>query len=326
MYKAIRVLKYGGPDVMKVCELPKLIPKNGQIRLKIATAGVNPVDTYMREGWHSASKPCPYTPGLDCAGIVAEVGEGVKQFQVGDRVCSVGSVTGTYAEEGLFTEDQLYHIPSNITMREAAAIGTSYFTAYFAYLRLNPQPGEWVFIHGGTGGVGTALIQICYHHKCKVVTSTSNPDNVDKLLKLGANQVVFHNEEGYMDKVKTITKSGPTHIFEMLANKNLSSDLKILGKGGKVAIIGNRGEVTMNPRDLMVADGQIYGIMLFNANPETKARMAGDVFHLLSNDILKPIVGHVYSLEDAPLAHEDVIQHKGGAWGRIILEMDKANN
>ena len=141
MFKAVQVMKHGGPEMMKCItksEIPAIQANQvicllfgllKQILVRIHAAAVNPVDTYIREGWHVASRPCPYTPGLDCGGEVISVGENVKTLHVGDKVFSCGSISGTYANYGVFTEDQLYLIPKTFSYQDAACLGTGYLTS-----------------------------------------------------------------------------------------------------------------------------------------------------------------------------------------------------
>ena len=158
--KTIRVQEPGEPDVMKLEEVADPTPDAGQIVVQVKAAGVNPVDTYIRLGKQGYAPKCPYTPGMDAAGIVEAVGAGVTGVAVGDRVYCAGTLSGAYAEKVLCEQSQVHRLPERITFQQGAALGVPYGTAYRAlFQRAEAQPGETVLIHGASGGVGVAAVQ-----------------------------------------------------------------------------------------------------------------------------------------------------------------------
>ncbi len=159
--KAIRVHEFGGPDVLKLEEVPDLQPGPGQVVVRVHAAGVNPVENYIRTGTYVMKPTLPYTPGADAGGEVAAVGPGVTGVKVGDRVYTSGSLSGTYAEQTLCTEAQVHPLPANVSFEQGAAMGVAYGTAYRGmFQRGGGRPGETVLIHGASGGVGTAAVQM----------------------------------------------------------------------------------------------------------------------------------------------------------------------
>src|ERR1700722_15006173 len=159
--KAIQVFEFGGPEVLKLQEIPTPKPAAGQVLVKIPAAGVNPYDTYMRNGTYAIKPPLPYTPGSDAAGVVAALGSGVTSVKAGDRVYTAKTVTGAYAEFTVTAEDQVQQLPPNITFDQGAAIWVPYGTAHFAlHHQASARCGETVLVHGASGGVGTAAIQL----------------------------------------------------------------------------------------------------------------------------------------------------------------------
>jgi NADPH2:quinone reductase len=171
--KAIRVHEFGGPEVLRLEEVPDPRPGPGQVVVRIRAAGVNPVETYVRNGMNPA-QPRPYTPGADAAGTVEAVGEGVTRVEVGDRVYTAGTAKGTtygsYAELTLCDEDQVHPLPENVSFEQGAAVNIPYATAYRAlFQRAKAVSNETVLVHGASGGVGTAAVQLAAAHGLRVI-------------------------------------------------------------------------------------------------------------------------------------------------------------
>ena len=170
--KAIRVHQFGDPEVMHLEELPDPRPGPGQVVVRVKAVGVNPVDTYIRTGTYT-QPPLPYTPGLDAAGIVESAGEGVKQVRPGDRVYLAGSLSGTYAERALCETSHVQPLPQAVSFSQGAGVSVPYATAYRAlFHRAKAVPGEVVLIHGASGGVGLAALQIARAAGLTVIGTT----------------------------------------------------------------------------------------------------------------------------------------------------------
>src|SRR5437762_2275861 len=159
--KAILVRQFGGPEVLKLEEVPTPKPAAGQVLVRIHAAGVNPYDTYMRAGTYAVKPPLPYTPGSDGAGVIEAVGEGVKSVKVGDRVYTAKTVTGAYAEYALALEEQVHPLAARISFSQGAGVWVPYGTAYHALFHsAKAHPSETVLVHGASGGVGSAAVQM----------------------------------------------------------------------------------------------------------------------------------------------------------------------
>lgn len=317
--KAIRVQQFGEPEVMRLEEIPEPQAGTGQVVLKVAAIGVNPVDAYIRSGKHAQKPVLPYTPGMDAAGVSASVGEGVQGIKVGDRVYAAGTLTGAYAEQMLCDQSQVYPLPPAVSFSQGAAINVPYATAYRAlFQRAKALPGETVLIHGASGGVGIAAVQLASAAGLTVI-GTAGTDQGRQLVKeQGAQHVLDHHAADYLEQLMALTANlGVNIVLEMLANVNLGKDLNILARGGRVVVIGNRGTVEIDPRALMGKDGAIFGMSLFNASAAELASIHAALIAGLSHGTLRPIIKQEMPLGDAPAAHRAVLEP--GAYGKIIL-------
>ena len=317
--KAIRIHENGGPEVLKLEEGPDLEPGPGQVLVRVKAAGVNPVDTYIRSGNHAVKPPLPYTPGMDAAGDVEAIGEGVTRFAVGDRVYTAGTLTGAYAEQTLCNESQAHTLPPQVSYTQGAAINVPYATAYRAlFHRAKAVAAESVLVHGASGGVGIASVQLARAAGMKVIGTGGTDEGRALAAKEGAHHVLDHRAPNYLEDLLAVTGGqGVDVILEMLANVNLGKDLKVLAKFGRVVVIGNRGSIEINPRDAMGRDASILGLTLMNASDRELASVHAALVAGLENGTLRPIVGREIPLADAPRAHEAVMEP--GAYGKIVL-------
>lgn len=317
--KAIRVHEFGDPSVLKLEDVPDPTPAAGQVVVRLKAIGVNPVETYIRKGIYGP-RPFPFTPGSDGAGEVEAVGAGVTSVKPGDRVYINAAVNGAYAEKALCGEASVHRLPPNISFEQGAALGVPYATAYRAlWYRARAQPGETVLIHGATGGVGVAAVQIARAIGLTVIGTGGTDRGRDMILKEGAHHALDHTAGDYLDQLKSLTHGkGVDLILEMLANVNLAKDLTVLAKHGRVVVIGNRGTVEINPRETMARDADIRGMTLFNATETELRGIHSALVAGLENGTLRPIVGKNLPLADAATAHEEVMK-PSGAFGKLVL-------
>jgi NADPH2:quinone reductase len=317
--KAIRVREFGAPEVLRIEEVDDLNPGPNQVLVKIRAAGVNPVETYIRSGNYARLPQLPYTPGNDGAGTVEAVGPGVAAFRSGDRVYVSGSLTGTYSERCLCTRDQVHHLPDALSFAQGAAVGVPYATAHRALFdRGEAEPGETILIHGGTGGVGVAAVQLAVASSLRVFATGGTESGRVLLRENGAAEVFDHHEVGYLNLLYSATGGrGVDLIVEMLANVNLGHDLTVLAPGGRVVVVGSRGPVEINPRDLMSREADIRGLMLFASSPERLARVYADLNTKFEKGLATPIVEREFPLAEAGAAHTAVMSP--GAHGKIVL-------
>ena len=295
----------------------------GQAVVKVKAAGVNPVDTYIRAGNYATLPPLPFTPGADGAGVVESVGSDVRAFASGDRVYFSGTVDGraygAYAEVALCNLDQIHRLPTQVSFAEGAGIGIPYVTAWRALLdKGRAVPGETVLIHGASGAVGTAAVQIARAAGLRVFGTAGTERGRQLALEQGAHEVFDHTAGAYEKQIIDKTDGrGVDLVVEMLANVNLVRDLELLAKRGRVAIVGNRGSLELNPRAIMGKDATIVGFTNWNATPAELATAHAAILAGMERSGFKPQVGKEMALAEAPRAHEDVL--KPGAYGKIVL-------
>lgn len=316
--KAIVIRKFGAPQEMKLEETPEPVPHEGQVLLDVRAIGVNPVDTYIRAGIYPRKPPLPYTPGTDVGGLVQALGPGVTGLRVGDRVYAHG-VAGACAERAVCDAWRVHALPERLDFEQGAALGVPYGTAWRAlFLRARARPGDTVLVHGASGGVGVAAVQIARSHGLHVIGTAGTAGGLAMVRKQGAHHVLNHREPEYLEQVLPLTDGrGVDVVLEMLANVNLDRDLDVLAREGRIVVIGSRGPVEIDARKAMSRDGTILGMTLFNATREELREIHAGLGAGLDNGTLAPVVAKRFPLAEAPAAHEAVMQP--GALGKIVL-------
>lgn len=316
---AIRVHEFGPPERMKLESVPHLQPGPGEVKVIVKAAGVNPVDAYIRDGMYRPDLPLPYTPGIDGAGVVEGVGSGVEGFQAGERVYFTWAKSGSYAEEVLCEAANVHRLPEHISFAQGAALGVPYGTAYRAlFHRAHAAPGETVFIHGASGGVGLAAVQIGLAAGMRVIGSAGSEEGMRLVKQQGALCTVNHRDPGIVDQVMEFAgQNGVDVILEMLANVNLATDLSLLAHGGRIVVIGCRGRTEFDPREAMSRDAAILGMVLFNTMPREMASIHAALVAGLERGGLNPVVSRELPLAAAAAAHHAVME--GSSLGKIVL-------
>ncbi len=315
--RAIRVEAFGEPDVLRVREVPDPVAGPGQAVVRVRAAGVNPVETYIRSGQYALLPQLPYTPGGDGAGEVESVGSGVA-LQAGDRVAFGGTLTGAYAGKALCEAAQLHPLPARVTFAQGAALGVPYLTAWCAlFARAHLVPGERVLVHGASGGVGIAATQLARAAGCTVVGSAGSREGRELAAAQGAHHVVDHGAADHLKEAVALAGGPFDVIVEMLANVNLGRDLGALAQGGRAVVIGSRGPVEINPRDLMGCGGSIIGMILWKATAAERAAGWAAIGAGLENGSLRPVVARELPLAEAARAHREIMSAK--AAGKIVL-------
>jgi NADPH2:quinone reductase len=323
LMRAVVVEQFGGPEVLRVKSLPVPAPGPKQVLVRVHAAGVNPVDTYVRAGTYAMKPPLPYTPGGDGAGVVEAVGAEVKSVRAGDRVyvggTAGGNLVGLYATHAVCNESQVHPLPQSVTFEQGAAVNVAYVTAHRAMFdRGGAKPGDTVLIHGASGGVGIAAVQLAAAAGCVVIGTAGSDEGLRLVRAHGARHAFSHKAPNYLDEIHAVTGGrGVDVTVEMLANVNLEHDLKLAAPHGRVVIVGSRGRIEIAPRDTMGKEVDVRGMQMWGGGEAPVNRAHAAIVAGLANGTLRPVVGTVLPLEDAPKAHEQIMA--GGAAGKIVL-------
>lgn len=325
--RAIVMTMFGGPDVLRLREIPEPEPGPGEVRVRLYAAGVNPAETYIRTGGYAFFKPdLPSTPGFDGAGVVDKAGEGVTSCKAGDRVFVSALMarrnTGTYAEKVVCDAGAVHALPDAASFGQGAAVGFPGLAACRALFHCAAlKPTERILIHGASGGVGTVSVQLARACGAFVIGTAGNPVSMRAVRDLGAQAVLNHTKEGYLDEVSGLTDgAGPDVIVEMRADKNLENDMRVIARRGRIVIVGSRGGLEITPRLLMAKESKVMGMAIWNATRQETDRADAALAAALRSGALRPLLGEEMPLEKAAEAHEHVVKGNGKP-GKMILRI-----
>lgn len=321
--RAIVVHQFGGPEVLTPEDWPDPVPGPGDILIRSHAAGVNPVDTYVRAGSYARLPSLPFIPGWDGAGVVEAVGAQAGRLRPGDRVyfsgTRLGRSVGAYATRACCAPEQVFPLPERLTFAQGAAIGVPYATAHRAlFHRGQLRPGETVLVHGASGAVGIAAVQLARAHGCTVIGTAGSEAGQKVVSAQGAHHAVRHGTPETPGLIRELTGGrGVDLIVEMLANVNLDGDLGLLAVGGRVMVVGNRGRIEIDPRQTMAKESAILGVSLWHASDDELAEIHDRLSAGLDHGSLTPVVGMELPLEEAARSHELIMQP--GAKGKVVL-------
>ncbi|HEY3110106.1 MAG TPA: NADPH:quinone reductase [Chloroflexota bacterium] len=316
---AIVVRQFGEPEVMRLEQVDEPTPGRGEVLVRARAIGVNPVETYVRSGNYASLPSLPYTPGADAAGEVAARGEGVDDLAVGQRVYVTAARPGAYTELLAAPRERVFGLPERLSFEQGAAVGVPYATAYRAlYDKGQGRPGEWLLVHGASGAVGTALVQMGRQLGMRVIGTAGTEPGRELAARVGAEQVLDHHQADHMQRAFELTGGqGIDLIVELLANANLGRDLPALARHGRVVVVGSRGAVEITPRDLMSRDASVTGMTLFNATPDDLRRIHHGLAAGFRSGALSPVVDKRFPLAEAAAAHRAVME--AGHAGKVVL-------
>jgi NADPH2:quinone reductase len=323
--RAIQVAAVGGPEVLKLVEVPVPVPAAGQVLVKVEACGVNFIDTYLREGRYPA--PLPFVPGQEAAGTVAVLGPGVSGFAVGDRVAFNGT-RGTYAEFACAPAADLLHVPEGMSTEDAAAVLLQGLTAhYLAHDTCSIQPGDTVLIHAGAGGVGLLLTQMARRLGARVLTTVSTGEKAALSRAAGADETILYTQTSFLDEVQRLTDGkGLPVVYDSVGKTTFEDSLKCLRPRGVMALYGaSSGAVPpMDPIRLMA--GSLYltrpTLKDYVATRAELERRANEIFRWVASGELQVRIGHRYPLAQAQQAHRDLEGRK--TTGKVLLTLEPA--
>ena len=307
---AIQIDGKGGPEVLQPVTVPVPRAGAGQLLVKVEAAGVNRPDVMQRLGLYPAPKGHSEIPGLEVSGTVAEVGEGVSRFQVGDRVMALVN-GGGYAQYCLADESSCLPVPANVSMVEAAAIPEGFFTVWHnVFERGGLKSGEWFLMHGGTSGIGVVAIQLANAFGAKVITTVGSDEKCAACLKLGATRAINYNSEDFAEVVKTETgKRGVDVILDIVGGDYVESNIRSLAEDGRLVYIAFQkgSKVTIDLMRVMLKRLTITGSTLRIRSSEVKAGIAraleDKVMPLVADGRVRVVTDATYPLAEAAKAH-----------------------
>jgi NADPH:quinone reductase len=328
--KAAYIEATGSPDVIRYGDLPDPEPKAGEIRVQVAAVAVNPIDTYIRSGAVSMALPKPFIVGCDLAGTVDKVGTGVKRFKVGDRVW--GSNQGLLGRQGSFAElacvheDFLYPSPAGVKDEDLAAVALVGITAHLGLFECAKlQPGEFAFVNGGTGGVGSTVVQMAKAVGAKIATTVGSDDKVKQAQALGADLAINYKTDDVAAKLKEFTGGNGLHVwYETLREPDYDKIVDALRPRGRAVVMAGRVARPPFPHGpFYVKCLSMFGFAMFNMPADEQRKCADDMNRWLSEGKLKPNIARRMKLSETAAAHqlqeENTLKGAGTLAGKIVL-------
>jgi len=320
--KAIQVHRAGGPEVLELTDLPKPHPGPGQVLVKVEAAGLNFADILYVAGEYLVRTRYPTVPGMEFAGIIEALGEGVDGLHPGQRVAALAG-SGAFAEYARVPARSVLPVPAQMSAAEAAAFPVSYFTAYFALAtQARARPGEWVLVQAAAGALGTASIQVAKALGLRVIALASSEEKLALCKRLGA-EVTLLNTQGVVDAVKNATEGrGVDILMEVVGGEGFAQSLKMLAYRGRLLVIGSasRQMAQMYPVSLMKGNQSVIGVWLtpFLSDPAEMQAATAFLMPLVASGQIRPVVGQRFKLEEAAEAFRFVLSRKNS--GKVILE------
>jgi len=329
--KAAYITSTGAADCIQFGELPTPVVGPGQVLVRMEAVAVNPIDTYIRGGNVKANLPNPYIIGCDVAGVVEAVAEGCQKFNVGDRVWGsnqgLAGRQGTFAEFSAIDEKWLYRIPEGISSEAAAAGAMVGITAHLGlFFHGGLKSGEVVFVNGGTGGVGSAVVQLAKGAGATVITSAGSPEKAAACHQRGADHVIEYRTQDIDQRFAEITKAtGPIHLwFETLRTPALDRCIPLMAMRGRLIFMAGRDARPVFPLGpFYVKDLRAFGFAMFNASAEEQRATAEELNKLLVAGTWRPQIGARLSLSEAAAAHQlqedNTLKSANTLAGKIVL-------
>ncbi|HET6574020.1 MAG TPA: NADPH:quinone reductase [Fimbriiglobus sp.] len=332
--KAAHLETTGGPEVIRYGDLPTPAPGPGEVRVRVAAAAVNPIDTYIRSGAVKMDLPTPFIPGCDLAGTVDAVGPGVTRFQPGDRVW--GSNQGLLGRQGTFAEyccageEWLYPLPAGVGEKDAAAVALVGITAHLGlFWRAGLKPGETVFVNGGSGGVGGAVVQMAKAVGATVVATVGSNPKAMLARGLGADHVINYKTDDVAAAVQTATAGRGVNVwYETQSPTDLDRTVALTAPLGRIVVMAGRSARPEFPTGPFYVKGlTLSGFAMFNVPADEQRQSAEEINRWLAEGKLRAVIGREFPLSQAAAAHrlqEDNTLGKAGTLsGKIVVLPDE---
>ncbi|MFC7383937.1 NAD(P)H-quinone oxidoreductase [Sphaerisporangium rhizosphaerae] len=314
---AIAVTRPGGPEVLEWREVPDPRPAPGEVLIEVAAAGLNRADLLQRQGHYPPPPGASEFPGMECSGVVAEVGEDVEGFRAGDEVCAL-LAGGGYAEKVPVPWEQVLPVPEGVSLVEAAAlpeVACTVWSNVFMVGRL--RRGETLLVHGGASGIGTFALQLAKAFGSRVVVTAGSADKIARCLELGADEAVNYREEDFAEKVTADV------ILDIIGAKYLARNISALATGGRLVVIGLQGGAKgdLDLGRLLAKRASIHATALRTRSVAEKGVIVrgvrDNVWPLVGAGSVRPIVHAVIPMADAAHAHR--VLESGEHIGKVLL-------
>ena len=328
--KAAYLTETGSPDVVQYGDLPTPEPKAGEVRVRVLAAGLNPIDVYTRAGLNKVDLPKPFITGTDLAGVVDAVGPGAKRFKPGDRVWASNQGLlgrqGTFAEFCCPHEDYVYPMPEGARDIELAALALVGITAHLGlFYRVDLKAGETVFVNGGTGGVGSTVVQMAKIAGARVICTVGSVEKAEIAQSLGADVVVNYKTDDVTAAVKDATGGKGVEVYyETQPPADFDAVVERTAPWGRVVIMAGRAARPVFPNGPFYVKGlSLYGFAMFNAPPELQRRSADAISEWVRAGDLKAVIGQTFPLSEAAAAHrlqhDNTLGKAGTLSGKIVV-------
>jgi putative PIG3 family NAD(P)H quinone oxidoreductase len=322
--RAVVITEPGGPDVLKLSEVPDPVAGPGEALVEVTAAGVNRADIMQRQGLYPPPPGAPPYPGLECSGRVVALGEGTAGWKVGDEVCALLG-GGGYAERVAIPAGQLLAVPGGVTLTDAAGLPEVACTVHAnVFQGAALQPGETLLVHGGASGIGTMAIQLARAHGARVACTAGTPGKLDRCRELGADLAINYATEDFVEAVRDFTDGrGADVILDIMGAVYLGRNVAALATGGRLAVIGMQGgsRAELNLGLLLLKRASVQASSLRARPPAEKAAIVAavgeHVWPLISAGRVRPVIDRVLPLAEAPEAHRLV--EAGSHVGKILL-------
>ena len=327
--KAAYILETGSPDVIRVGELPRPEPARGQVLVKVEAVAVNPIDTYIRSGVVAMQLPKPFVIGCDLAGVVESVGDGVSGFEPGMRVwCSNQGLLGrqgTFAEYAAVDADWLHALPDGVAARDAAAVALVAITAHLGLFRdAKLGSGETIAVIGGTGGVGSMVVQMAKLAGARVITTAGSDAKVEAARGLGADEVIGYHRESIGEGLQRCAPQGVDVFWETRREPDFDVAVAAMKERGRMILMAGRDARPPFPvGPFYVKECSLKGMVMFKATPLEVAESAHEINRWLAEGRLKANISHTLPLAEAAEAHRlqeaATLKGAGNLAGKIVL-------
>jgi NADPH2:quinone reductase len=323
--KAAFIEDPGPPESIQYGDLEKPAIRENQVLVKVTAVSVNPIDTYIRSGAYPIPLPRPFIIGRDMTGMVQSVGSSVTHFTPGQRVWSnnqgYGGRQGTFAEFLSVDEDLVYPLPDGVNEREAVAIVHSALTAYIGLMRTPTiKPGDTLFINGGSGNVGSAVLQVAHQMGARVIVTAGTGEKIKRCLDLGADRAINYKTEDVATAIRDFAREGVDVFWDTTSEPNFERAVPLLRHRGRIILMaGLNAHPTFPAGAFYTKDCSLHGFAITNATTEELRQYAAEINRLLAGSAFRVKLDRIMPLAQAAAAHRLLEQHKAELNGKIVL-------